>query len=158
MKLILTAVASAVLLGGCAFLTPKPPPVISEPPREGQTEKAPAEAGGAPATDVKSAGSMEGPTISGHWVSKTVLGSGSENVRRVELIFESGGSLSGFMLIENEGKKRIAVMEGTWLAEVGHLAVKYRDGRARTWSLAWDGAILVLKDGEAELRLERVTE
>jgi hypothetical protein len=151
MKPILTALASAVLLGGCAFLSPKPPPVIAEPPREGQPETA-------PAADVKPAGSNTGPAIPGHWGSKSLSGPGSENVRRFELIFESGGCLSGFLLIENQGKKRFAVVEGTWLAEEGRLAVKYGDGRARTWSVAWDEAILVLKDGEGELRLERLAE
>jgi len=164
MNPIFTAIAAAALLGGCGFLSPKPPPVIAEPPRAGQPEPAPADNGGSPASEVKSSSSPSvdakpsGQVIPGHWGSKTVTGPGSENVRRVEMIFESGGGFSGVLLIENAGKQRFAALEGTWLTEADHLAVKYSDGRARSWSVTWDAELLVLKDGEAELRLERIPE
>ncbi|KAF0243527.1 MAG: hypothetical protein FD180_3311 [Planctomycetota bacterium] len=147
MKLLLAVVGYASLMGGCAFMTPKPPPVIAEPPR-GDT-------GGDPKSPARAASGQE---IPGYWVSKSVSGPGAPCVCKVEVIFEGGGVLSGTMLIEAEGRKRFASLAGTWKSEEGKLAITYADGRARTWSVAWDAGVLILKDGEAEMRMERAPE
>lgn len=163
MKRLLAAIVSTALLEGCAFLAPNPPPDIAEPPREGSPQTATPDNAATPVADVTPAdpAAVESKpserSIQGHWRSKSVTGPGSANVRSVELIFGEDGTLSGTMLIEAGGRKRFSCLEGTWREGQGRLAVTYSDGRARTWAVAWDEATLILKDGEGEMKMERVT-
>jgi hypothetical protein len=99
-----------------------------------------------------------GQEVAGCWVSKSVTGPGASSVRQVEMILDADGVLSGAMLVESEGKRRFAAMDGTWKSEDGKLGVTFTDGRVRSWSVSWDGPVMILKDGEAEMRLERMPE
>ncbi len=152
MKRNLTSLTAAVLLGGCSIFAPNPPPEIVAPPPAGTGE-----AGGTPVVspDAPKPG-PSGQEIAGCWISKTVTGPGASSVRQVEMIFDSSGVLSGAMLVEAEGKRRFAAMDGTWKSEKGNLAVTFTDGRTRSWTVAWDGGVMILTDGEAEMRLERM--
>lgn len=139
----LAMMACAAALGGCASWTPKPPPESAPPPPEAAST-------GEPGSEPKEQG------ISGWWVSETATGPGSDNVRKVEIIFSDDGMLELTMLVEAAGARRFAVRKGQWREENGHLEVSYAGGPARSWSVEWDGGKLLLKDGEAELRLQRM--
>lgn len=154
MKRLLASLTAAALLGGCSIFAPNPPPEIVAPPPAGTGE-----AGGTPVESPEAAKAKpSGQEIAGCWTSKSVTGPGASSVRQVEMIFDAGGALSGAMLVESEGKKRFVAMDGTWKSEEGQLGVTFTDGRVRTWSVSWDGGAMILKDGEAEMRLERMPE
>ncbi|MCE9582761.1 MAG: hypothetical protein K8T20_09730 [Planctomycetes bacterium] len=164
MKNILAAIAAAAFLGGCAFMTPKPPPESAPPPAEGPPLDGTPDVDQVPEADSKPADvalpDLKKPLqeIPGWWVSKIASGPDSQSVRRVELVFQANGAFSGTILREAAGKKYFALLEGTWRLEEGHLAVILSDGRARTWLFSWAEGMLILRDGEAELQLERMPE
>jgi len=164
MKRILAVIASGALLGGCAFLTPKARPETAPPPTEGEPEDTTGDIAGAPAAEpetpnqasIKPKSSRQ--EIPGWWVSRAAAGPGAAGVLKVEMIFGDGGAFSGTILVETDGKRRFAGLDGTWRMAEDRIAVTLSDGSERTWSVAWDGGLLILKDGESELRLERAPE
>ncbi|MCE9581381.1 MAG: hypothetical protein K8T20_02575 [Planctomycetes bacterium] len=158
---VITTLAAAALLAGCASFEKKAPPEPqSAPPEEPVSEPVPAEPA-KPAEEVaKPPDSAKPPVpprqeLPGSWTSVSATGPGSAPVRRVEMEFGADGAWCGSMLLEIDGKKRFETLAGTWTAADGRIVVKLSDTRERKWSVSWDGATLVLRDGDAELRLER---
>lgn len=159
MKKILAVTALTLILGGCSSLASKPPPEVAAPPVGGPPAECIPDAGATPVAEAKSPEpSSPLQEIAGAWVSTDATGPGSGNVRRIEMVFEPGGAFSSAMLVDVEGKKRFSSLQGTWRLEECNLIVTFSDGRTRTWALTWDGAVLLLKEGEAELHLERMPE
>lgn len=93
--------------------------------------------------------------IPGSWTFTSAAGPGSAPVRHVDMEFGADGGWCGSMLVEVEGKRRFQALEGTWALADGKVTVTFADGRTRSWAVSWDGGTLVLRDGEAELRLSR---
>ncbi len=167
----LALLAAAALLAGCASFEKKPPPedLGAAPPEEEEVapdpEPAPAEAAKppdpAPAEAVKPpepakpADPPPNQELPGSWTLHSASGPGSAPVRHADMEFGADGAWCGSMLVEVEGKKRFQSLEGAWKLENGKVTLRFSDGRERVWSTFWDGAVLVLKDGEAELRLRR---
>jgi len=164
MKRIIAVLAAFAILGGCASWTPKPPPESAPPPPEEEPSDEPKPEDPPPPVEkppdkpVEPAPKPPRQEIPGMWLSKAALGPGSAPVRRVEMIFEMDGGFAGTMLLEAEKKKRFVSLDGTWVQEGSKITVKYSNGNTRTWGFSWDGGVLILKDGEAELRLERAPE
>lgn len=164
MKRILAVIASGALLGGCGFLTPKARPETAPPPTEGEPEPTTGDIAGAPEAEPEtpSQSSIQPKStrqeIPGWWVSRAASGPDAAGVLKVEMIFGDTGSFSGTILVESDGERRFASLEGTWKKAEDRIDVTLRDGSVRTWSVSWDGGLLILKDGESELRLERAPE
>ncbi|MBI2922748.1 MAG: hypothetical protein HYY18_16975 [Planctomycetes bacterium] len=165
---LLAALAAVLFAAGCASWTPKPPPEMGEAPPEGEAEPEVADVpegegvAEAPPPDEKPPEPTplvpEPPPnqeIPGWWRSAAVGGPGSAPVRRIELVFDEGGAFAGSMLMELEGKKSFVSLEGTWSKADGRLALKYADGRERSFAYSWERDVLLLADGDAEMKLVR---
>lgn len=169
--------AAALLLAGCASFEKKPPPEMGDaPPEEAvpppEPANPPAEPVKPPEVPVEAAKPATEPAkppdpepvkppapprqeLPGSWTSTATSGPGSASVRRIDMEFISDGAWCGSMLLEIDGKKRFESLDGTWTLAEGKVTVKFSDGRERAWAISWDGATLVLRDGEAELRLRQ---
>ncbi|KAF0244633.1 MAG: hypothetical protein FD180_2359 [Planctomycetota bacterium] len=163
--------AAALLVAGCSSFEKKPPPEPPEAPPE-ETEPPP-EPEPPPAEPVEPSKPPVEPVkppdpepakppapprqeLPGSWTSTTASGPGSASVRRVDMEFSADGAWCGSMLVEVDGKKRFESLDGTWSLSESKATVKLGDGRERAWAVSWDGATLILRDGDAELRLRRV--
>lgn len=168
---LLALLAAAALFAGCASFEKKPPPedLGAAPPEEEvvpEPEPAPAEPVKPP--DAEPAEAVKPPEpakpadpppnqeLPGSWTFHAASGPGSAPVRHVDMEFGADGAWCGSMLVEVEGKKRFQALEGAWKLEEGKVTIKFSDGRERIWRASWEGAVLVLKEGEAELKLERI--
>lgn len=154
-------IAAAALLAGCSLAPPGPSPGIVPPPEDTpavvETARVPVPDESPPAP-VPAAPQPPRQEVPGRWLSSEASGPCSAGVLRVEMAFEEGGAYAGTMLIESGARKRFVSLDGTWTGAGSELTVTFRDGRARTWAVSWDGAILILRDGEAELVLRRMPE
>ncbi|NUN47448.1 MAG: hypothetical protein HUU15_01295 [Candidatus Brocadiae bacterium] len=160
------SLALVAALAGCQALEKKPPPETAEVPPElaegpeaGEEEPVEAEPPAvetvdpAPVAPVPVAPPRQ--EIPGSWTSSLAQGPGSAAVRRVHMTFGPDGAYAGAALVEVDGQARYVPASGGWTLAGDILAVTDPDGRERRYVVAWDGAVLVLRDGEALLRLER---
>lgn len=157
--LLLTHLVATLLLAGCASFEKKAPPEPAAPPPE-----EPVADGGAPEPGAKPA---EPPPaeparppepsreLPGHWISTSASGPGSAGVRRVEMEFRDGGAWHGWIIFEQDGREKSEALDGTWALAGDKVSVRFEDGRDTAWTLRWETGTLVLREGEAELRLER---
>lgn len=182
---ILVLLAAAVFAAGCASFEKKPPPsdMGAAPPEErvepepetspdgSQPDDAPPDTEPAKPPEPPPAEPAKPPDpvpaepvkppeppkqeIPGSWTFTSAAGPGSAPVRHVDMEFGADGGWCGSMLVEVEGKRRFQALEGTWVLADGKVTVTFADGRARSWDVSWDGGTLILRDGEAELRLSR---
>jgi hypothetical protein len=156
-----------VLLGaGCQSFEKKPPPEMGTPPPEEEPAPVPEEPvveepvepappDPAPALPDPVPAVPPRQEVPGSWSSVLAQGPGSANVQRVSMVFAEGGVYAGSVLLKEDGKLRYVVADGTWAFADGRLTIKDGTGRSRDYAVAWDGADLELRDGEALLRLRR---
>ena len=71
------------------------------------------------------------------------------------MVFNPDGSYEGLAVVREGSSHRLRVNRGTYYREGNTLTIRHADGRVLKFSLSWEAGVLVLRQEERELRLER---
>ena len=126
-----------LLAVGCSGGPLKEVPVFEPPP--------PAD----PAPEVEATPASEPPALAGAWRSTAAAGPGSASITRVVLVFDGEGGFSGAAF----GPSGVTSRAGTYTDLDGAVRVDLGGGDVRLWVKELEPGLLVLRDGDQELRL-----
>jgi hypothetical protein len=127
---------------GCSGGPLKEIPVFEPPPPADpapEVERTPTPAAPAP----------ESAALVGAWRSTTVSGPGSASISRVVLVFDGDGGVSGAAF----GPSNVTSLAGTYTDLDGAVRVDLGGGDVRLWVKDLEPGLLVLREGDQELRL-----